>query len=187
MTPAHEISNALADDHRSDVGVGAHTVGHDRRVGYAQILQAVDLAIPVDDGQGVGAHFAGGRNVVAGSYVGADPLVEGGIRCQLGIGRGQALGDQFLQAFVFQKVDDDADGFSQALGIEWVVEVIVVEYGLLVGVDGTVPWLVGSHLSGDALAGSVQHRAGRRPWGHPFPRDERRGRRRRAVAHGENQ
>ena len=46
----HEIGDALADGHRGDVGVGAHAVGHDGRVGDAQVFEAVNPAVLIDDG-----------------------------------------------------------------------------------------------------------------------------------------
>ena len=51
MVPsAHEIGDALADGHGGNVGVGAHAVGHDGRIGNAQVFEAVHSAVLIDDG-----------------------------------------------------------------------------------------------------------------------------------------
>ena len=73
-----KFRDALADDHRGGVRIGADAVGHDCGVGNAQAFDAVHSGVLVDDRHAVRfrAHLACAGDVVAGSHISHHPVVE---------------------------------------------------------------------------------------------------------------
>ena len=107
------------------------------------------LPLLVDDGHrvAVGAHFAGAGDVVLGVGVAEDPVVQGVIAGQIGVGGVDPFHDEIPEGGAAGDCQGLADGLAHSLAVVGVAEQLVVQVGL----DGGVGGLEGKAAGGDGV------------------------------------
>ena len=78
------------------------------------------------------------------SYFPLDPLVQGFAISQFGVGRVNSLLDDILEALVLAQLHAEADHFPQAIPVEGVLEIVIVQDGRGIGVGGSELQLAGA-------------------------------------------
>ena len=113
-----EVGHALGDHNGGGVGVGADDVGHHGGIYHPQVFHPVHAAVLVNHGVQVGAgpHFAGAGGMVLGVGVAEQPLVQGGVGGQVGVGGGQAFRHKMPEGGLFGDPNAQAHGAAR---IRW--------------------------------------------------------------------
>ncbi len=124
----NSVGDAFGEHEDGAVDVGADAVWHNRSIYDAQVLEAVDGASLVDDGERIGrwTHFTGAGNVVAGCGVAGDPGVQG-IVFEVGSAGFERVGDDGFECGVFGEGAAKVDGFADAAAIFRMIEEVEVQ------------------------------------------------------------
>ncbi len=77
--PKDHVGDLLSDHHAGRIQVAAGDAGHDGVVDDTQSLDAVNTALRIDHGHGIGAHLAGARGVIGAFGAFADQGVDLGV------------------------------------------------------------------------------------------------------------